>query len=976
MDDLYNNLKIYEAEVIGSSSTTQNTQNVGFVSFNNTDSTNKAVNTTHGVSAASSKTNASNLPNVDILSDAVIYSFFTSQSNSPQLDNEDLKQIDLHDLEEMDLKWQMAMLTMRARRFLQKTRRSLCVKRTGTIGFNKTKVEYYNFHRRGHFVRECRAFKHQDNMNKKAPIRTVPVEDTTLNALISQCDGLGYDWSDQAEDGPTNFALMAYTSSSSSISYTEVSTYSKACLKSYETLKEQYDNLTKDFNKPHFNLGAYKASLESVEARLEVCKKDEVVFEDDIKILKHDVIFRDKAIPELRQKFEKVKKERDDSKLTLEKFKGEGYHAVPPPYTGNFMPPKPDLVFADEHVVSESVTSLPSIVKSKVKTSESKLKTVSEPVIEDWDRIVWIYVEGIPLRAWSKTTFNKIARKWGELVFMDDSNSANKYSLRICVKTKFFHLIVESLKVIIKGKVYVVRAKEVTSWVLDFGEENSDESEDYSDNNSETKMVSLDVFVVKNLWGNMLFDFATSSARSRSGGTLCVWDKLLFHKKRTCATEHCLCVEGTWMANNVDLLFISVYSAHELSLKRVLWNYMLETLNRWHGEVIIMGDFNEVFFASERHGSYFHSLNVAKFNMFIANSQLIDIPLGGLILHRHLSDHRPILLKETHVDYGPTPFHLYHSWFLEDDFHSVIEDSWNNDGISASNSMILLKNKLKFLKQRLKEWSSIKRRNKDHDRKVIQDSLIEIDHRLDKGNGLLDDMTKRANLFLFDLEDMVSNEEIKRAVWDCGSDKSPGPDGFTFEFEEILDYYAKHLKDSSPISLIGCQYKIIGKILANRLRLVIGDIVSQEQLAFIKGRKIMDGPLILNEVISWYKARKEQLLMFKVDFQKAFDSVRWDHLDDILGKYGFGIKWRGWIRGCLQSSKALVLSLGTVALPDFGMTYGYGDIYFKEKFKRLFNLEHQKDANVASKLQASNVASSFRRPPRSSFENSQFIELG
>nr|GEZ16840.1 hypothetical protein [Tanacetum cinerariifolium] len=299
MDDLYNNLKIYEAEVIRSSSTTQNTQNVGFVSFNNTDSTNKAVNTTHGVFAASSKTNASNLPNVDILCDAVIYSFFTSQSNSPQLDNEDLKQIDLHDLEEMDLKWQMAMLTMRARRFLQKTRRSLCVKGTGTIGFNKTKVEYYNFHRRGHFVRECRAFKHQDNRNKKAPRRTVP-----------------------AEDGPTNFALMAYTSSSSSISYTKVSTCSKACLKSYETLKEQYDNLIKDFNKPHFNLGAYKASLESVEARLEVCKKNEAIFEDDIKILKHDVIFRDKAIPELRQKLEKVKKERDDLKLTLEKFKG------------------------------------------------------------------------------------------------------------------------------------------------------------------------------------------------------------------------------------------------------------------------------------------------------------------------------------------------------------------------------------------------------------------------------------------------------------------------------------------------------------------------------------------------------------------------------------------------------------------------------------------------------------------------------
>ncbi|GJZ69454.1 hypothetical protein Tco_0633004 [Tanacetum coccineum] len=125
MDDLYNNLKIYEAEVMGSSSTSQNTQNVAFVSSNSTGSTNEAVKTAHGVSAANSKANASTLPNVDSLSDAVIYSFFASQSNSSQLDNEDLKQIDPDDLEEIDLKWQMAMLTMRARRFLKKTGRNL-----------------------------------------------------------------------------------------------------------------------------------------------------------------------------------------------------------------------------------------------------------------------------------------------------------------------------------------------------------------------------------------------------------------------------------------------------------------------------------------------------------------------------------------------------------------------------------------------------------------------------------------------------------------------------------------------------------------------------------------------------------------------------------------------------------------------------------------------------------------------------------
>nr|GEX80162.1 hypothetical protein [Tanacetum cinerariifolium] len=171
----------------------------------------------------------------------------------------------------------------------------------------------------------------------------------------------------EAEDGPTNFALMAYISSSSSSSDSEVSSCSKACLK-------------------------------SVEARLEVYKKNEAVFEEGIKILKLDVMFRDKTIIELRRKFEKAEKERDDLKLNLEKFEGssknlsmlldsqqcEGYHAVPPLYTGSFIPSKRDLVFADKHVVSEFATNLPGIAKSEVKTSESKLKTVSEPIIEDW----------------------------------------------------------------------------------------------------------------------------------------------------------------------------------------------------------------------------------------------------------------------------------------------------------------------------------------------------------------------------------------------------------------------------------------------------------------------------------------------------------------------------------------------------------------------------------------------------------------
>nr|GEU59010.1 ribonuclease H-like domain-containing protein [Tanacetum cinerariifolium] len=185
-------LKIYEVEVKSSSTASPTTQNISFVSSQNTNSTNESVNVVASVSVASIKVYVSTLLNVDTLSDAVIYSFFASQSNSPLLDNDDLKKIDANDLEEIDLKWQMAMLTMRARR-------------------------------RGHFARECRSTKDtRRNVPVETQRRNVPVETSTSNALVSQYDGMGsYDWSFQIKEKPTNYALMAFTSSSSSSSDNE-----------------------------------------------------------------------------------------------------------------------------------------------------------------------------------------------------------------------------------------------------------------------------------------------------------------------------------------------------------------------------------------------------------------------------------------------------------------------------------------------------------------------------------------------------------------------------------------------------------------------------------------------------------------------------------------------------------------------------------------------------------------------------------
>ncbi|GKC24722.1 ribonuclease H-like domain-containing protein [Tanacetum coccineum] len=315
LDDLFNNLKAYESEVKGTSSSTTSSHNVAFLSSSSTNTATRAVNTAQG------------------------------------LDNEDLQQINPDDLEEMDLRWNIAMLTMRAKRFLMNTGRKLDIANKERIKFNKSKVECFNCHKRGNFVRECRAHRNQDSENKEPTRRTVPVEETTSNALVSQYDGFGYDWSDQAEEGPTNFALMAYSLTSSTFSTnSEVSNCCSSCLECVKNLKEQNEQLVKDLRTARVSVVSYKTGLESVEARLVVFKKNESVYEEGIKLLKRKVYLRDLDIAELKRKLEFVTKEKDEVQLTVQKFEnslkslselldrqimdkcktGLGYNAVPP----------------------------------------------------------------------------------------------------------------------------------------------------------------------------------------------------------------------------------------------------------------------------------------------------------------------------------------------------------------------------------------------------------------------------------------------------------------------------------------------------------------------------------------------------------------------------------------------------------------------------------------------------------------------
>ena len=205
-----------------------------------------------------------------------------------------------------------------------------------------------------------------------------------------------------------------------------------------------------------------------------------------------------------------------------------------------------------------------------------------------------------------------------------------------------------------------------------------------------------------------------------------------------------------------------------------------------------------------------------------------------------------------------------------------------------------------------------------------------------------------------------NEEEIRAAVWDCGSEKSPGPDGLNFkfikQFWEVLkpdfrrffdEFHAngvfprgsnasfitlipklkdpQNLSEYRPISLIGCVYKIVAKLLANRLKKVMPNIIDKKQSAFISGRHLLHSVLIANEAVEEAKRCHKPCLVFKVDYERAYDSVSWVFLSYMMRRLGFCPKWICWIEGCLHSATISVLVNGSPTnefIPHRGLRQG------------------------------------------------------
>ncbi|GKV45963.1 hypothetical protein SLEP1_g52987 [Rubroshorea leprosula] len=566
----------------------------------------------------------------------------------------------------------------------------------------------------------------------------------------------------------------------------------------------------------------------------------------------------------------------------------------------------------------------------------------------------------------------------------------------------------------------------------------------------ETKKGGIDRKLCRLLWGSEEFDWVAKDSAGLLGGMVCVWNSKTLRLVKVWEGENFIGIQGRWVAEDVCVNIINIYSPCQLAGKRSLWGELKDLVLQTRGLWCLVGDFNTVKNVEEKVGSQAVTTEMRDFNNFIMEAELIDIPLVGrkftwyqpcgklmsrinrfLLseewlnkwgeatqwgLTRTVSDHCPILLRHKKVNWGPKPFRFFDTWLEQEGCQEVIREAWRGKKINGW-AEFRLKEKLKITKKALKAWSrnfvlEIERRIREATAEILQLDVKgettqlseeEIETRRHAFLSLWDSIRHKESMLqqksrkvwlakgdantkffhncdIFTEEKWMrpsiegtefkkisstdnvfltapfSEEEIKSVVWDCESSKAPGPNGFNFKFIksewetikgdviEFLHEFQKNgklvkglntsfivlvpkvenpqkIEEYRPISLIGGIYKILAKLLANRLKKVLVGIVGEQQMAFLNGRQLMDGVVIANEVIDEVKKKKKEAFLLKIDFEKAYDKVSWSFLDFMLQRMGFSNMWRKWIMECLSSSMVSVLVNGSPTR-QFSITRG------------------------------------------------------
>ncbi|GJV05665.1 hypothetical protein Tco_1343321 [Tanacetum coccineum] len=348
IDDLYNNLRVFEQEIQGASKTSSSAQNVAFVSQSKS-STNKVKSGFTGAySTCTPSTSSTNIPEKEVLAgfaDEVIYSLFAKQSEDWDLLHEDLEQIDDVDIEEMDINWQIAMIAIRMKKFYKKTGRRVRVDGKTPVGFDKKKLECFNSKGTHDGKKKRDSFYQHQEAGK---------QEKNQMGLLTMDDGI-VNWGEHTEAEETNHALMAISSSN------EVTLCSKTCIDSYNTLKTLCDEQMNQLGDQEAQILAYSQAVKKLEAQLVTFQKQQLSLNEKLTFQANEIYEKDEKLKRYRRIGMKAVKERNNCR------KG---------------PQKPKISVSDDNSSEHSTCQSNDSEGSCGNTSEHSFETESESLSE------------------------------------------------------------------------------------------------------------------------------------------------------------------------------------------------------------------------------------------------------------------------------------------------------------------------------------------------------------------------------------------------------------------------------------------------------------------------------------------------------------------------------------------------------------------------------------------------------------------
>ncbi|GKE12012.1 RNA-directed DNA polymerase, eukaryota [Tanacetum coccineum] len=248
----------------------------------------------------------------------------------------------------------------------------------------------------------------------------------------------------------------------------------------------------------------------------------------------------------------------------------------------------------------------------------------------------------------------------------------------------------------------------------------------------ETKLDCISDMDVKVLWGNYKFEYTISEAVGNSGGILCVWDPSVFRKEHHVVSDNFVALYGSWVSNQASLLVVSIY-APQCMEDRLGSVYNAQGANEFNSFISNSGLVEIQLEGYSFTWSLQSAKKMSKLDRFFVSDGLLSLfpHLSGICLDRHLSDHRPILLREVVTDYGPSPFRVYHSWFSLQGFDQMVLETWNNIDLDDKNKMVRFKKKLQILKKEIRSWVNDCKKNQSGRLVDLRSKLCHIDKSSD-----------------------------------------------------------------------------------------------------------------------------------------------------------------------------------------------------------------------------------------------------